>query len=157
MSKTSALLFLAALGASALVLGACANTRGAHVATAPAGNQALVYIFRSKYPPYAQPVRISSDGRQVATLGDDDLVAVNLPVGPHVIDADAKSGDDFSFDLLITRPEVVYVLLTGDVENSGVEAGPNTMTVQMQFNLHAYRITQAEAESIASGFGKTLD
>jgi hypothetical protein len=146
----------AALLMVVLMLASCGTTKAVRAPTQPTASEALVYFVRYKYPPYVHQIRMSSNGSPVATLKNSDYVAVNLPVGENSITLDVTDGTDFTFDLRVEKPEVMYVVLTGEVETKGVSTGYRAVTVHLQTNLHAYRVAREEAESIVAGFGKQL-
>jgi hypothetical protein len=139
-----------------LTLCGCGATQAVRPATPAGGDQALVYLIRKKYPPYVHQLRLSSDGAPLATLKNNDYVAVNLPVGKNKILADVTDGLDFTFAVDVERPEVMYIVLTGEVEGTGVTTEHNAVNVHLLTTLRSFRVTKAEAESIVAGFGKAL-
>ena len=65
----------------AILLAACGSSKVFETASAPGGDTALVYFIRDSYPPYIYAVRLLVNGKQLATIANNDYVAVNVPVG----------------------------------------------------------------------------
>jgi hypothetical protein len=149
-------MYCLAIYAVLLMTTSCGTTQAVRTATNPTENEALVYFIRDKYPPYIHPLRISSNGNPIATLKNNDYVAVNLPIGVNKILADVTDGHDFTFDLTINKPEVIYFVLTGSVRKTGMEIKGNYINIELETNLHNYQVTKSDAELIVSGFGKQI-
>jgi hypothetical protein len=83
------------------------------------GTDARVYFIRKKYPPYIHAVPLSVNGTLLATLANDDYVAVTVPLGVNAVLVDAFDGEDLKFDLPVTS-DPMYVLLTTDGYKMGI-------------------------------------
>ena len=142
----------------AILLAACGSTEVFETASAPSGDTALVYFIRESYPPYIHAVRLLVNGKQLATIANNDYVAVNVPVGKNAVLVDVTDGKPLSFDMPIDRAEKVYVVLTGDVTKVGQSAiRNNSFTIDLNWNLRAFPVTRTEAEAIVSKFGRKLN
>jgi hypothetical protein len=117
-----------------------------------------VYFIRKSYPPYIHEVRLIANGNMLATISDDDFVAVNLPVGNNSIQVDVTDGKPLHFNMPVERPDRMYVVLTGDVTKVGQAiTGYNQFTVYLQWSLRATPVSRAEAEATVSQFGRRLN
>jgi hypothetical protein len=142
----------------AILLVACGSTKVFETASPPGGDKALVYFIRHSYPPYIHAVRLVVNGKELATISNNDYVAVNVPVGKNAVLVDVTDGKPLSFDMPVDRAEKIYVVLTGDVTKSGQSAiRNNTFTIDLSWNLRAFPVARAEAETIVSEFGRKLD
>ena len=138
-------------------LSSCATTRALQPLAAPGEGRAVVYFIRQHYPPYVYGLRVSVNGQLAATIANDDVVAVNVPVGLDFISLDITQGRPYSFHMRVKKPGYLYVVLTGAVTGAGTYADPSGVTVNLNWNLGAYRVTRNEAEAIVAKLGKRLD
>jgi hypothetical protein len=134
----------------------CSTTQVMQKATAPTEDKALVYFMRKSYPPYLRELRISVNGTVVATVANNDFVAVDVPVGENKIDLDINNSHPLNFRLPIARPERMYLMVTGDVTKTGTTQTGAGVSVQLSWNHRAIPLSRVEAESLASEFGKPL-
>jgi hypothetical protein len=136
----------------------CSTTRALQKPVPPGDGKALVYLIRQNYPPYVRELRVNVNGQLVATIANNDLVAVNLPLGVNSILLEVNDGKPLSFDMPIDKPERRFMVLTGDVKTTGQEmTGYNRLTVYMNWTLRAYQVSRQDAEAIASEFGKRIE
>jgi hypothetical protein len=142
----------------AAALSGCGSTKVMQPLAEASSTDARVYFIRKKYPPYIHAVRVSVNGTLLATLANDDYVAVPVPLGVNAVFVDAFDGDDLKFDLPVTT-DPMYVLLTSDGYKTGtpyINADPVFAIALMDFNLKGYAITREEAQRLVAGFGKEL-
>ncbi len=102
-------------------------------------------------------MRIVVDGVTLATVAEQDFVAVNLPVGSPRVKIEESDGKPLSFQLPVPNVERMHLVLTGDVKRTGMEmTGHKELTVYMNWNLHACRLDQAKAEKPGGALGQDL-
>ncbi|MDM0032051.1 hypothetical protein QTI33_07835 [Variovorax sp. J22P271] len=141
-----------------LILTSCSTTRTLQPTSAPGDGKALVYFIRKSYPPYVRELRLNVNGNLVATISNNDFVAVNVPVGRNTILLEVNDGKPFSFQMPIDRAEPKYVILTGDVKKVGqAMTGYREFTVYLNWILRANPVSRSEAESAVAEFGKRLE
>jgi hypothetical protein len=141
----------------ALLTAGCSTTQVMRPAVAPTEGKALVHFIRKSYPPYVRELRLYVNGDLLATIANNDFVAVNVPVGKNAVLLEANDGKPLSFELSVDKPEHLYVILTGDVRKTGTEiSGLGKITVYLRWSLRAYAISRAEAVSVVAEFGKQL-
>lgn len=103
-------------------------------------------------------VRIVANGKALATVANNDFIAVNLPVGANSIWLDVTDGKPLSFEMNIDREAKFYVAFTGGVTKTGqAMTSYNEFTVYLQWHLRAYPVNKSEAQVIVEGFGKRLE
>lgn len=138
-------------------LSACGSTKVLQDVSPPGGDRALVYFIRKSYPPYIYPVHLNVNGKALATISNNDFVAVNVPIGKNNVLVDVTDGKPLSFELPVERADIMYVVLTGDVSKTGqAVTGYNEFTVYLDWSLWAYPVSQSEAEAIVRKFGRPL-
>ena len=138
----------------------CATTSTSQLAQNPGNGKALVYFIRDRFPPYMREAQLHLNEVQVATMADQDLVAVNIPLGNNDVEVTINGDKPFSFALPVTREERIYIELTGNVKwvsgRAYVKAGMEVMEFDFSRHVSAVRISRAEAETIASRIHKEL-
>lgn len=82
----------------AILLASCGSTKVFQPASAPGGDKALVYFIRQSYPPYIHAVRLSVNGKELATIANNDYAAVNVAVGTNSVLVDVTDGKPLTFD-----------------------------------------------------------
>jgi hypothetical protein len=150
--------FLCLLTIASIALSGCGSTKVVQQPGARSSEEALVYFIRKKYPPYIHAVRLSVNGTVLATIANNDYVAVRVPLGVNAVAVDVLDGEDMKFEMPITS-DPMYVLLTADGYEQGptyINHNPVFVIVSIDFNLKAYPISKSEAERIVTGFGKAL-
>ncbi len=100
--------FLVVLLLSAIA--GCGTTRALQQPVPPGDGKALVYLIRKNYPPYVRELRVNVNGQLVATIANNDLVAVNFPLGINSILLEANDGKPLSFEMPIDKPERLFVV-----------------------------------------------
>lgn len=140
----------------AFVLAGCGSTRVLQPVSAPGGNNALVYFIRKDYPPYLYAARLIVNGTALATVSNNDVVAVNVPVGSNSILVDITDGRELAFELEVREPGTMYVVLTGDVSTAGQRASYEGVSVFLNWRLWAYQVKRPEAESMTAGFRRPI-
>jgi hypothetical protein len=111
---------LGLLGLVCLVtLNGCGSTKLLQHVSAPGGDKALVYFIRKSYPPYVYALRLNVNGVTLATISNNDFVAVNVPVGKNSVLVDVTDGKPLSFEMSVEKADTRYVVLTGDVSKTG--------------------------------------
>ncbi|MCJ8320193.1 MAG: hypothetical protein MJK12_11210 [Colwellia sp.] len=136
----------------------CSTTKVLHAVTPPSDGVAQVYFIRNSYPPYFREINLFANSIKLATISNNDYVAVNIPVGDNSIFIKANDGKDITFDLPIEKAEKYYVVLTGDVTKTGSDFNSyNGLTVYLQWNLNAYPVSEVEAGKIIQNFGGKLN
>jgi hypothetical protein len=142
----------------ASVVGAgCSTTKALHTPSAPTEGQALVYFIRKAYPPTLFEGTLAVNGKPMATIANNDFVAINVPVGSNTISIDVFQGKPFSFTMPVARAEKSYVVLTGNVTSAGQAVGYLQTTFYFNWHLRAYPVSEAEAQAIVGAFGKRLE
>lgn len=142
----------------ASILGAgCSTTKALHAPSAPGDGQALVYFIRKAYPPHLFEASLAVNGKPMATIANNDFVAINVPVGSNTISIDVTQGKPFSFTMPVAGAEKSYVVLTGNVKSAGQAVGYLQTTLYFDWHLRAYPVSEAEARAIVGAFGKRLE
>lgn len=131
-----------------LVLSGCAVTRVLDPHLPPGNGKALVYFIRDSYPPHKREAQLYVNQRQVATMADDDAVAINLPLGDNAILVTVNGDNPIAFDLPITREEIIYIALTGDVRWTNTAIYQNKMQIELTRHIQAHRLTKEQAMSL---------
>lgn len=138
----------------------CVSTKVIDQPAAPSDAKAFVYFIRENYPPYLCEVRLDVNGKQMATIVNNDFVAVNLPIGSCQIQLTPAGvvGPPYSFKLKVERPEKMYVLLTSDATRNGARlTGYREITISSQYVHRSFLISESEATKIITAFGKHMD
>ena len=148
---------LASFAMLSLVLG-CATTRTFKPAESPGRGSALVYFIRDHFPPLQREAQLYVNGNQVATMADDDFVAVNLPLGENTILLTINGDKPITFTLPVTREETSYVALSGDVTWAlgGPAPNPGWITIDLTRHLYAKVLSKAEADATAAKIHRKL-
>lgn len=140
-----------------LLVGGCSTTQVLQPVTEPTNEKALVYFIRKSYPPYVRELRVNLNNTVVATIANNDYVAVNVPVGENEVLLEVNDGKTLSFEMPIEEPGRIYVVLTGEVRKTGsAVTGYREFTVYLNWNLRAYAVNRSEAELLVAEFGKVL-
>ncbi len=155
-SRLASVLFLALPLACVLALSGCGTTRVLQPVSAAGGDNALVYFIRKDYPPYIYAVRLIVNGSTLATLSNNDFVAVNVPVGRNSILVDVTDGKKLEFDLQVEEANTRYIVLTGEVTNEGQKVDYEGVTVFLNWKLWAYPVERSEAEAITTEFRRRI-
>lgn len=141
----------------ALLAAGCSTTQVMQPAAAPTEGTALVHFIRKSYPPYVRELRLYVNGALLATMANNDFVAVNVPIGKNAVLLEANGGKPLSFEMSVDKPEHIYVVLTGDVRKTGATVtGYREITVNLMWSLRAYAVSKTEAASLVAAFGKRL-
>ncbi len=132
----------------ALGAAACGTTRVLVPPRGPDEATAVVYLIRKSFPPYVWGCEVAIDGRPVASIANNDFVAVDVPIGRHHVMVDVTQGPDFPFDLEVEPNETHYVVLTGAVlpGHDQSSAGPSTYVLEWQ--RRAYAVTAEEGQAL---------
>lgn len=149
------MVFVLLLSGLSLLYG-CATTQSFQNVVEAGSGLSKVYFIRKHYPPTLLEASIIVNDSKLATLADNDYVAVNLPIGKNNVLIEATSGKPFKFVLNVENAERLYVLLTGDVYQTGSTYNYGSMTINMQWQLNAINLDQEKAKSLVKEFGKDL-
>ncbi len=145
------------LAATCVSLLGCASTRSFQTVEPAGSGKALVHFIRKKYPPYIHQLYLSVDGTALGTLANNDIIAVNVPVGEHRVALDVIDGKPLVFNLSVPRAEDMYVVLSGDVTKTGDAYRSGSIVVYLQWTLRAVPVSKAEATRVADSIGMHLD
>jgi hypothetical protein len=140
-----------------LVLSGCAVTKVFTPHVSPGNGKALVYFIRDSYPPHQREAQLYVNQRQVATMADDDAVAINVPLGDNSILVTVNGDNPIAFDLPISREEIIYIALTGDVRWTNTVIYRNTMQVELTRHIQAHRITKEQAMGLPETIRRKLE
>lgn len=141
----------------AFVLSACASTTVLQPVPASTEGMAKVYFIRKKLEPTIREYRLVVRDVHVATLADNDVVAVYVPVGDSKVQLDIDREWPFSFTLPVKSAEPLYVVVSGESDFAGATStGYRTFDVNIALKRRVSAIGRAEAEKVLSLMGKKL-
>jgi hypothetical protein len=151
---------LVSLAASILMAG-CATTNNFHPPEPPGHGKALVYFIRDHFPPLKREAQLSINGEQVATIADDDFVAVNVPLGQNAILLTINGDKPFSFTLPVNREETMYLALSGNVswalgDPSKAPHCWNCVVIDLTRHIYAKRLSKDEVTGIEARIHKKI-
>ena len=93
----------------------------------------------------------------VATLADNDYVAVYVPIGDSQIQLDIDREWPFSFTLPVKSSEPLYVIVSGESDFAGATStGYRTFDVNIALKRRVSAVSRPEAEKVLSLIGKRL-
>jgi hypothetical protein len=139
-----------------VLIAGCATTK-AFVPPEPPGNgRALVYFIRDHYGMADKEARLYVAGTQVGTIANNDVLAVNVPVGQNSILVDVTGDKVLDFKLPIRRAEKVYVLLSSSDNLAGMHQGYAESTFYVNRHVRMRVITQSEAMDWAARAHKSI-
>jgi hypothetical protein len=139
----------------ALLLVGCGTTPVFKPAVPPNQNTSLVYVIRKHFPPYNREARLFVNDIEVATIPDNDVVAVNVPVGLNYFQIQVTDEKPLWFKVPIDRSGRGYVVLTGKLNYVDLGAGVPYRRVERY--VYALPVNRSVAESTASSIGKQLE
>ena len=141
----------------AFILTACASTSVLQPVPASTEGLAKVYFIRQKLEPVIREYRLLVRDQHVASLADNDYVAVYVPVGDNRIQLDIDKEWPFSFDLPVKSSEPLYVVVSGESSFAGASpAGFRSFDISIALKRRVATVSRAEAERILSALGKKL-
>lgn len=140
-----------------LVLSGCAVTQVFAPHLPPGNGNALVYFIRDNYPPHKREAQLYVNQRQVATMADDDAVAINVPLGDNAILVTVNGDNPIAFDLPVSREEIIYIALTGDVRWTNTSFYQNKMQIELTRHIQAHRLTKEQAMSLPETIRRKLE
>jgi hypothetical protein len=120
-------------------LGGCGSTAVLVPPRGPNADAGLVHFIRNDYPPYLYACTVTLNGRAVATIANNEFVAVDVPPGRNHVLISISQGKDLAFDLEVEPNERHYIVLTGTVY-----ARP----YQVKIDWYAYAVTAAEGRRL---------
>jgi len=139
--------------------GGCATTTTFRSPESPGNGQALVYFIRDHFPPLQREAQLYVNGVQVATMADDDFVAVNVPLGQNAILLTINGDKPFAFTMPVEHENTTYIAFSGDVTWAlgGPTPDPRFYTIDLTRRIYAKRLSKDEAEAVAAKFHKRLN
>jgi hypothetical protein len=93
----------------------------------------------------------------VASIADNDYVAVFVPIGEHQVRLDIDSEWPFSFALPVNSPDTQFVVLSGESTFVGAQAaGYRTLSGNIALSRRVAPPSRTEAERLPGSSGKRL-
>ena len=141
----------------ALLVSACASTKVLQPTPSSTAGLAKVYFIRQKLEPVIREYRLVLNASHVASIADNDYVAVFVPIGENQVQFDIGTEWPFSFTLPVKSSETQYVVLSGESTFAGAQStGYRTFTANIALNRRVAPVSRTEAERLLGSIGKRL-
>jgi|KBSMisStaDraftv2_1062788.scaffolds.fasta_scaffold539831_1 hypothetical protein len=141
--------------AAALVVG-CATTKAFTPPQLPGDGRALVYFIRDGYGDGNGEAKVAINNVQVATLANDDFVAVNVPIGINYIEVALRNKKPFDFTLHIDGAEKIYISLKSTDKILGFGNNDGRLALELSRHVDMQRISESEAQAWATRAHKNI-
>ena len=146
-----ALLIVAAL------LAGCATTKAFTPPQLPGNDQALVYLIRDHYGDGDGEAQVLVNGTQVATLANNDFVAVNVPTGKnYVLIVLNRHHKPLEFTLPINRAEKIYMSFSSSDKLVGASDINGYVRVAYSRHWSVHRVSELAAQAWAAQAHKDI-
>ena len=140
-----------------VLVAGCASTSVIQAVPTNTEGMAKVYFIRQKLEPVIREYRLLVRDQHVATLADNDVVAVYVPIGENRIQLDIDKEWPFAFDLPVKSSQTLYIVLSGESRFGGASStGFRTFDVKIALNRRTAAISREEAERLVASMGKKL-
>jgi hypothetical protein len=141
----------------AILISGCATTKVLQPVPASTAGLAKVHFIRQKLEPVIREYRVVVNSSHVASLADNDVVAVFVPIGDNQVQLDIDNEWPFSFTLPVKVADPLYVVISGESTFAGAQStGYRTFTANIALTRRVIPVSRAEAEKLLGALGKKL-
>ena len=141
---------------AAVLLAGCATTKAFTPPQLPGNGRALVYLIRDGYGDGNGEAKVFINNVQVATLANDDFVAINVPIGINYVDVSLHKKKPLDFTLHIYREEKIYISLKSSDKLLGLGADDGRLAVEYSRHIDMQRISEVAAQAWAARAHKDI-
>ena len=147
---------LALLMATTVLVAGCATTKAFTPPQLPGNGLALVYFIRDGFGDGDGEAKVFINNVQVATLANDDFVAVNVSMGVNYVEIGLHHKPPVDFTLRVGHPEKIYVSVNSTDKLLGVGADGSRNVVMHSRHVEMHRISELSAQDWAARAHKDI-
>lgn len=141
----------------AILISGCASTKVLQPVPTSTAGLAKVTFIRQKLEPVIREYRLVLNSSHVASLADNDVVAIFVPMGDNQVQLDIDNEWPFSFALPVKSSDPLYVVVSGESTFAGAQStGYRTFTANIALTRRVIPVSRADAEKLVGTLGKKL-